>query len=38
MPDWLNGPLSENNVAAFAELVDGPALRKAVFALNRDRS
>lgn len=43
MPDWLNGPLSEwtamrleSNVAALPELVDGPALRKAVLALNRD--
>jgi asparagine synthase (glutamine-hydrolysing) len=45
MPEWLNGPLSDwttsllkKPVAAFTELVDEPALEKAVFALNRDKS
>ncbi len=45
MPEWLNGPLSdwtasllERKVAAFSELVDEPALEKAVLSLNRDKS
>ena len=45
MPEWLNGPLLDwtaslltKKVAAFAELVDEPALEKAVVGLNRDKS
>jgi asparagine synthase (glutamine-hydrolysing) len=45
MPEWLNGPLLDwtaslltKKVAAFAELVDEPALEKAVVRLNRDKS
>ena len=42
MPEWLNGPLSgwtsqllDQNVPAFSELVDEPALRKTVNRLTR---
>jgi asparagine synthase (glutamine-hydrolysing) len=45
MPEWLNGPLSDwtvsllaKKVGAFAELVDEPALEKAVLTLNRNKS
>jgi asparagine synthase (glutamine-hydrolysing) len=45
MPEWLNGPLSDwttsllsKPVAAFAELVDEPALEQAVLTLNRNKS
>jgi asparagine synthase (glutamine-hydrolysing) len=45
MPEWLNGPLVDwtasllaKRVAAFAELVDEPALEKAVLTLNRNKS
>jgi asparagine synthase (glutamine-hydrolysing) len=45
MPEWLNGPLADwaasllaKKVATFNELVDEPALKKAVLALNRNQS
>jgi asparagine synthase (glutamine-hydrolysing) len=45
MPEWLNGPLSgwtanllDQNVPAFAELVDEPALRKTVSRLTYSKT
>ena len=45
MPEWLNGPLSgwttgllDQNVPAFAELVDEPALRKTVSCLTSSKT
>jgi asparagine synthase (glutamine-hydrolysing) len=45
MPEWLNGPLSgwttrllDQNVPAFAELVDEPALRKTVGRLTSSKT
>jgi len=45
MPGWVNGPLSgwttcllDQNVPAFAELVDEPALRKTVGRLTSSKT